>query len=245
MPGSPPIPMKTFRSFLLAALLVPAAPGLAQFESVRFPSDNPMPQFPPTLMMDGITRGQVVVAVSIDPEGKVQDAMVLAHTHPRLADTALAALREWRFLPARLDGTPVPVQTELTIDFNLEGAVISTNRLDLFFLDHTGGAGRKGVTTHLCPAQQLDRPPQRVAGEAPRYAEAAGKDGVQGRVRVHFYINEAGEVRFASAVPDAHPYLMEQAVAAVRRWKFEPPTSHGRPVLVAAVQEFSFGSGGR
>ena len=32
----------------------------------------------------------------IDTEGKVQDAMVLAHTNQRLADTALAAVRGWR-----------------------------------------------------------------------------------------------------------------------------------------------------
>lgn len=237
--------MKTFRPLLLAALLAPAVPALAQFESVRFPSDNPMPPFPPVLVMDGITQGQVLAAVSIDAEGKVQDALVLAHTHPRLADTALAALRSWRFIPARLDGAPVPVQTELTIDFSLEGAVISTNRLDLFFLNRIRGAGVKHLTSHLCPAQQLDRLPQRMSGEAPHYAEAAGKAGVQGRVRVHFYINEEGVVRFACATPDAHPYLMEEAVRAVRQWRFEPPTSHGRPVLVAAVQEFHFGGGGR
>lgn len=237
--------MKTFRPLLLAALLAPAVPALAQFESVRFPSDNPMPIFPPVLVMDGITHGQVLAAVSIDAEGKVQDALVLAHTHPRLAETALDALHSWRFIPARFDGAPVPVQTELTIDFSLEGAVISTNRLDLFFLDRMRGVGDRGVTSHLCPAHKLDRQPQRVSGEAPQYAEAAGQAGVQGRVRVHFYINEQGEVRFACASPDAHPYLIDEAVRAVRRWKFEPPTSHGRPVLVAAVQEFNFGGGGR
>ncbi|MFZ5493724.1 MAG: energy transducer TonB [Verrucomicrobiota bacterium] len=237
--------MKVLRPLLLAALLTPAVPVLAQFESARFHPDNVMPPYPPSLQMAGVTRGTVVAAVSIDTEGKVQDAMVLAHTQERLADTALAALREWRFIPARLDGTPVPVQTELTIEFNLEGAVITTNILNHFFFDNMPGMGDMAVTSHLCPASRLDRLPQRVAGEQPRYAEAADKDGVRGRVQVHFYIDENGEVRFVSAVPAGHPYLLEQAVQAVRRWKFEPPTSRGRPVLVAAVQEFSFGDGGR
>jgi TonB family protein len=245
MPGEPPIAMNALRPLLLAALLVPAAPALAQFESVRFHPDNPMPPYPPSLQMEGITRGTVVVAVSIDAEGKVQDSLALAHTNEKLAKCALDALRGWRFIPARYDGAPVPVQTELTIDFSLEGAVITTNIVNHFFFDNIAGAGDTTVTSHLCPANRLDRAPQLVAGDPPRYAEAAGKDGVRGRVRVHFYIDEKGEVRFASAVPVGHPYLLSQAVQAVRQWKFEPPTSNGRPVLVAAVQDFDFGGGGR
>jgi len=237
--------MKVLRSLLIAALLVPAVPGLAQFESVRFQPDNTMPTFPPALIMDGITRGHAVVVASIDAEGKVQDAMVLAQTHPRLAEATLTALHRWRFIPARLNGTPVPVQTELKVDYTLEGAVITTNAIDHFFFDRIEGAGETAVKQHLCPANRLDRPPQRVSGEAPRYAEAANKEGVAGRVKVHFYIDESGEVRFASAEPGAHPYLLEQAVLAVRQWRFQPPTSRGNPVLVAAVQEFDFGAGGR
>lgn len=237
--------MKTLLPLLFAALLVPAAPGLAQFESVRFHPDNLMPPYPPTLLTDGITRGYAIAAVSIDTEGKVQDALMLAYTNPRLADTALQALREWRFIPARYNGAPVPVQTELKIEFSLQGAVITSNMINHFFFDNMEGMGDQAVTSHLRRAADLDRLPQRLAGGAPRYAEAADKDGVRGRVRVHFYIDAQGEVRFASALPEGHPYLIEQAVAAVRQWKFEPPTSRGEPVLVAAVQEFTFGGGGR
>lgn len=245
MPGEPPYPMNLSRSLVFVALLTLALSASAQFESARFHPDNAMPPYPPSLQMAGITRGSVVAAVSIDTEGKVQDAMILAHTQERLADAALAALREWRFIPARLDGTPVPVQTELTIDFNLEGAVITTNMINHFFFDNMPGMGDMAVTSHLCPASRLDRLPQRLAGEPPHYAEAAGKEGVRGHVRIHFYIDESGEVRFACAAPTGHPYLLEQAVQAVRRWRFEPPTSRGRPVLVAAVQDFDFGGGGR
>lgn len=245
MPREPPYIMKALQSLLIAALLVPAVPGLAQFESVRFHPDNLMPAFPPSLIMAGITRGQTVAVVSIDTEGKVQDSMILSQTHPRLAETTIEALRQWRFIPARLDGAPVPVQTELKVDYSLEGAVITANAVDHFFFDRIEGAGETAVTRHLCPASRLDRLPELVSGEAPRYAKAADAEGVAGRVKVHFYIDERGEVRFASAEPGAHPYLLEQAVLAVRQWRFQPPTSRGSPVLVAAMQEFDFGAGGR
>lgn len=245
MPGELLFPMKTPRLLFLAALLLTGLPASAQFESARLHPDNLMPPYPPSLQTAGITRGYAIAAVSIDTEGKVQDAMILAHTNARLAEVTRQALAEWRFIPARLDGTPVPVQTELKIEFSLEGAVITSNLLNHFFFDHLEGAGDMAVRTALCPATRLDRPPQLVTGDSPHYAEQAGKEGVRGRVQVHFYIDEKGEVRFACAEPAGHPYLLEQAVQAVRRWKFDPPTSRGRPVMVAAVQEFDFGGGSR
>lgn len=235
--------MKT-PALLSAATLVLAAPVLAQFQSVRLHPDNAMPAYPPAMHISGITRGYAVVATSIDTEGKVQDALVLAHTHERFADAALVALRGWRFIPARLDGQPVPVQTELRIDFSLEGAVVTSNIVNHFFFDSFDSLGDMAASRQLCPPSRLDRQPARVAGEAPGYARQAARDGVAGRVRVHFYIDERGDVRLAGAEPDPglHPYLLEQAVHAVRRWKFEPPTSGGRPVMVAAVQNFEFGA---
>jgi outer membrane biosynthesis protein TonB len=64
-------------------------------------------------------------------------------------------------------------------------------------------------------------------------------------VQVHFYIDEKGVVRMPAVQNGPHPYLMEMAVEAMKGWKFEPPTSRGRPVLVAAAQTFEFGGGNR
>ena len=61
-----------------------------------------------------------------------------------------------------------------------------------------------------------------------------------GRVQVHFFIDETGAVRMPSVEAPAHPYLAETAVNAVREWKFEPATRRGRPVLIAASQQFDF-----
>jgi len=238
--------MKTLlRSLLFTACLLPAVPAQAQFESARFHPDNQMPGYPPALTMAGITQGYAITVLSIDAEGKVQDAMVLAHTNQRLADTPPPAPRGRRFIPARLNGEPVPVQVELKVEFTLEGAVISANLINHFLFDNLSNAGDMAVQTALCPADRLEYLPQLVNGDAPHYATTAAKEGVNGRVQVHFYIDERGEVRFACAEPVGHPYLMEQAVLAVRRWKFEPPTSRGQPVMVAAVQEFNFGGGER
>jgi len=57
---------------------------------------------------------------------------------------------------------------------------------------------------------------------------------------VYFYIDEKGAVRMPAVDASANPYLSDIAVAAVREWRFEPPTSRGKPVLIAASQEFNF-----
>ncbi len=241
MPGNSIIPMKNLRSLLSLVLLAAAVPAFAQFESARIARDNPMPQYPGGLTLAGITKGYAVVAVSIDAEGKVQDSLVLAYTQPQFARATLEVVNRWVFIPAKLDGAAVPVRTELRFDFTLEGAVITTNVTNHFLFDHFEGMGDNAAVYQPGHANQLDQPIVRVAGEAPQYALKAAKAGIQGKVEVHFYIDEQGGVRLPAISAGTNPYLMEQAVTAVRHWKFAPLTSNGRPVLIAAAQEFNFG----
>ena len=234
--------MKTFRPVTVILLFVASVlSAAAAFQSAQLLPDNIMPRFPGAMLMDGITHGRAVIAVSIDATGQVRDTLPLAYSHIRFARTSEEALREWRFAPARYDGQPVPVQVELNFDYTAEGAVITSNITDHFLFDRFDAIMGGELTYRPGKATQLDRAPVRISGVAPQYAVAAVKDGVQGRVRVHFYIDEQGGVRQPAVTSDTHPYLAEQAVMAVRDWKFEPVTSHGQPVLVQAEQEFDFG----
>jgi TonB family protein len=134
------------------------------------------------------------------------------------------------------------VQTELRFDFTLEGAVITTNITNHFLFDGFENAGDNAVTYQPGRADQLDSSPVKLSGSAPKYPVNAAKEGVRGKVHVRFYIDMNGDVRMpAIASAGEHPYLAEQAVFAIRQWKFAPPTCKGRPVLVAAAQEFDFG----
>lgn len=239
-----PLPMKTSRLLLSVAVFATAAlAATAAFESARVLPDNPMPVYPPVLRMEGVTQGRAIVAVSVDRDGRVKDQLVLAYTDPRFARASTEALRDWRFVPARLDGEPVSVQFELNFDYTLEGAVISTNVNDHFAYDRFNHVGNISLAYRPVRADKVDRAPVRVGGPAPKYALAAQQDGVHGLVTVRFYIDEQGNVRLPAIMGMSDAYLCEQAMTAVREWKFEPVTRHGEPVLVAAQQEFNFGSG--
>ncbi|HEX2862597.1 MAG TPA: energy transducer TonB [Lacunisphaera sp.] len=233
------------RSPLLSALLLAlaTAPAFAALESIQVRTGNDLPPFPPRLIVDGVTSGHAVVAVSVNAEGKMDDCLVLGYSDERLARSAVDALKRWRFVPARLDGQPVRAQTELRFDFSVEGAVISSNLTERFIANLADGRFARLADHRPSRPRELDRVPAKIAGAAPRYATSALKEGVRGSVEVHFYIDEKGEVRLPCVDAGSHPYLMEQAVEAVRDWKFEPPTSRGRPVLVAAAQKFEFGDG--
>lgn len=234
--------MKTSRfAFGFLLLLAAALPAPAAFQSAQPGPDNPQPQFPAALTAEGITRGRALVAISIDETGRVKDMLPLAYSNIRFARASMEALQDWRFTPAQVDGQPVPVQTEMSFDYTLEGAVISTNVLNHFFFDNFDDIGDYALVYRPAAPERLDGPPVRVAGEDPRYAKAAAKNGVRGRVQVRFYIDEHGGVRLPAVANPADPYLMEQAVGAVRTWKFSPVTSRGRPVLVIARQDFDFG----
>lgn len=68
-------------------------------------------------------QGVVIVQVIIDRQGKVTSAKVLKGLGMGLDQSALKTLRKWRFEPATLNGEPVAVFYNLTVNFRLsEGA---------------------------------------------------------------------------------------------------------------------------
>jgi len=225
---------------LLAVLTLAAAQAGAAIESVKFDPDSKLPRLPASLEMQAFTGGHVALAIDVSAEGTPTDWLVLGCTHEELVTPCLEVLPKWRFSPARLDGTPVPAQIEITVNFSVDGIVVSSNTLDEMFIRTLHHDGER-FTSRTHPAGELDRVPSRINGPAPKYAAEALRQGVRGKVQVRFYIDETGAVRMPAVEADSQPYLARQAIEALRSWKFEPPVSKGRPVLITAVEEFDFG----
>jgi TonB family protein len=60
--------------------------------------------------------GAVQIEATINKEGNVTNPKVLSGA-PVLAHAALEAVRQWRYKPYYLDGTPVEIQTQITVNF--------------------------------------------------------------------------------------------------------------------------------
>lgn len=239
--GATPFIMKTLLRIPIAVLagVLTGAPLFSAVESLKIHATQ-SPRYSPAMQMDGVTRGQVVFAIDVDEKGQLTDVLVLGYTHRGLVEPCQSALKSWQITPAKVDGVPVPAQTELTIDFSAHGVVISSSPM-IMIEQRTRDLFGPRMESALKGASELDRLPARVTTVEPSYAKQAEDEGVRGKVQVRFYIDSSGAVRMPAVEPATHPYLAQMAVNAVKDWKFEPPTSRGRPVLVAARQEFEFG----
>jgi len=72
----------------------------------------------PVLAQASRIEGLVIIEAIIDEHGAVQSARVL-RSLPWLDEAALAAVRQWRYTPALLNGVPVPVIMTVTVRFQL------------------------------------------------------------------------------------------------------------------------------
>jgi protein TonB len=63
--------------------------------------------------------GDVVLEIVIRSDGSVGDVKVLRGLGFGLDDRAVAAVRNWKFSPARRLGTPVDVIVEVEVEFSL------------------------------------------------------------------------------------------------------------------------------
>jgi len=238
----------TFISVLGCGLLA-AATALAQvgrfgerpeWKSVQF-SQTVDPLFPPRLLQKGLTQGMVHLAINTDQEGKLVEWLVTGYTQPEFADSVVAAVKQWKFTPAELRGERVGTTIELIFQFEARGVVVSSSNLS----DQLEAEMLRRIGAHYiyapCSLRELDRIPTPIVTVMPIYPEELARRGVKGRVTIEFYIDEKGQVRVPSVAVEDDAVLTSLAIAALRQWRFEPPTRNGNPVLVKASQVFNFG----
>jgi TonB family protein len=64
--------------------------------------------------------GVVVVEAIINKQGSVEDVKVLKGLPMGLSEEAVEAVRKWRFRPGTLNGEPVDVIFDLTVNFKMD-----------------------------------------------------------------------------------------------------------------------------
>ncbi|HEV2697990.1 MAG TPA: energy transducer TonB [Terriglobales bacterium] len=106
-PPPPPAPKQTQRIKLGGQVV--AAKLVAQSQ----------PVYPP-LARQARIQGNVVLHAIIDKDGRVGELQVISG-HPLLVQSALEAVKNWRYQPTQLNGDPVEVDTTITVSFVLGG----------------------------------------------------------------------------------------------------------------------------
>ena len=77
------------------------------------------PTYPP-LARQARIQGQVILRAVISKDGSIQNLRLISG-HPMLAPAAIEAVKQWKYKPYILNGEPVEVETQITVNFTLAG----------------------------------------------------------------------------------------------------------------------------
>jgi periplasmic protein TonB len=78
-----------------------------------------LPRYP-ALARSARIQGPVILQAMIGKSGAIENLRLLSG-HPILAPAAIEAVRQWRYRPYILNGEPVEVETQITVNFSLAG----------------------------------------------------------------------------------------------------------------------------
>jgi periplasmic protein TonB len=77
------------------------------------------PSYPP-LARQARIQGSVLLQAEISKDGTIENLHLISG-HPMLAPAAIEAVKQWRYKPYILNGEPVEVETQITVNFTLSG----------------------------------------------------------------------------------------------------------------------------
>ena len=72
----------------------------------------------PDIAKQARVKGIVILEAIIDPTGNVTNVRVL-RSIPLLDQSAIDAVRQWKYEPTLLNGVPVPIVMTVTVNFTL------------------------------------------------------------------------------------------------------------------------------
>jgi TonB family protein len=170
-------------------------------------------------------NGSVLLRVIINEKGEIRTAEVVRGDAP-LRASALQAVLKWRYKPWLVEGSPVAVESLVTVKFLTEDSARTTNSSPARDPMRTGGN-----------FSSFPRLSKRVE---PIYPETALKERISGSVIVELTVNEEGLV-YEARVLRGHRLLNRAALDAVLQWEYFPLRVRGEamPFLAAVTLIFT------
>jgi TonB family protein len=195
-------------------------------EASYYPDNMIRPKYPKDALRNG-AAGTVELRAVIAPDGRTQDVSVLSG-EPAFRPAAMEAVRKWRFHPQMKQGHPVQAAYKIEIRFNPQLREANSS-----------------VELESPPDVRVTSEPGVVAPKAlykpdPEFSEEARKAAHQGNVGIALVVGTDGLPRDLKITCSSVPENNENALAAVRLWKFDPATKEGKPVAVPIELEVSF-----
>ena len=113
--------------FLLGLALGVLATSLAQAQAAKDFDERPMPvksvaPIYPAKMKSERVSGVVLVKVVVDENGDVVERTISKSSRQEFEDSALDAVRQWKFKPAKKGGVAVKATVSIPIRFSMDEA---------------------------------------------------------------------------------------------------------------------------
>lgn len=197
--------MRHFGLLFLAVLVT--LPAWAQTAPAN-PSNRPKLEwekrvpfdYPAEAKAKGI-EGSVVLEVSIDEQGAVNDVQVISGP-AELVPSAIAAVKQWKAKPYVVDGKATPLKIKLPLKFSLTNQMLELPREEA---EH-----------------RLVKPVR------PEYPPLARQAHSEGEVILRALIGTDGKVKEVEVV-SGPPLLRQSAIDAVKQWEYKPAEVNGQP----------------
>jgi TonB family protein len=193
--------------------------GMSQAFLPPIPPNYPRVDYPKG-MPTPLPEGTVSLSATVNEQGKAESVVIVHPMNPELDAAATAAVSHWKFIPATQQGTPVPSQVSIDVVFTSPHPYTLINGIDRLDV---------GVT-----------PPRAIYAPDPEYADAARKAKILGTVVLSLVVSAAGLPEHIRVAKSLDPGLDQEAVDAVKKWKFEPAMRSGKPVAIAIAVEVNF-----
>jgi TonB family protein len=185
---------------------------------------HPNPVYPPDAIA-GHLQGPVVLAIVISPQGDVSK-IVSVDGPPLLAASSRDAVQQWKFKPYLQNEQPIEVKTVVAVYYDLDQPTkpITTSSTDLVPRKVGGGVS----------------PPILLYAVDPKFSPQAKDKKVAGPVLVGLIVDEKGKPLYVRVIRGVGMGLDENAVEAVKQYKFKPAMENGKPIRVSMNVEVNF-----
>ncbi len=224
------------------------------------------PRYPALAIVSRIT-GTVDIGLGVSPEGEVGKNSRVLDGPPLLVQSAMTAMRQWKFRPNAVQGEATWSRVRALVRFNSDG----TTAVDLapaILADNFGDPGTpksaaesfpKPASSPACklanePAQTpmlVDGAyiagiggigvPKCISCPNPSYSDQARSAKVSGIVVLHMIVTAEGQTSNIQVKHSLGYGLDEQAIEATGNWRFEPAVGpEDKPVPVWTDFEVNF-----
>jgi TonB family protein len=168
-------------------------------------------------------EGIVFLEARIGVDGHPGNLHVVKGLGFGLDENALLAVREWKFRPGQRSGKLVETTTEVRVEFSLRNAEINE-------------AIANDMATRVGPGVV---PPRIIHRVDPQFLAEQTRDRL-GKVVLDAVIQEDGVPKVVRVVQSMSWERDENAIGALKQWRFSPAMKDGQPVKVRMNVEMNF-----